>query len=162
MMVYVEPVLSEAELQSIIKAAFSKEGDNLTRFEKVKLQGKRVVYSGTVLRDGATQRLFAMVVSRPSPCDVCHDVHFIYVFDVTGKILRFIPLQLSKYGNEDFDEADVAKMRDRIVGRHIYKPFEFSPKVDAVSRATITSAVIFNSLNDGKSLFKELEKKGLI
>jgi hypothetical protein len=93
---------------------------------------------------------------------VCHDIHFIYVFDATGKILQFIPLQLPKYGNKDFDEADVAKIRKRFVGRHIYKQFKFDANVDAVTRATITSAVIFRSLNDGMSLFNELKKKGYI
>lgn len=160
--VYVKPVLSEEELQATIKTALGKEGDNLTKFEKVTLEGKRAVFTGIVQKDGSTQRLFAKVIGRPPPCDVCHDVHFIYVFDATGKILQFIPLQLPKYGNKDFDEADVAKMRERIVGRHIYNSFRFDTNVDAVTRATITSAVIFRSLNDGQSLFKKLKEKGLI
>jgi hypothetical protein len=160
--VYVKPVLSEEELQATIKTALGKEGDNLTKFEKVTLEDKRAVFTGIVQKDGSTRRLFAEVIGRPPPCDVCHDVHFIYVFDATGKILQFIPLQLPKYGNKAFDEADVAKMRERVVGRHIYNPFKFDTNVDAVTRATITSAVIFRSLNDGQSLFKKLKEKGLI
>lgn len=160
--VYVKPVLSEEELQATIKTALGKEGDNLNRFEEITLEGKRAVFTGMVQKDGSTHRLFAEVIGRPPPCDVCHDVHFIYVFDATGKILQFIPIQLSKYGNKDFDETDVAKMRERIVGRHIYNPFKFDTNVDAVTHATITSAVIFKSLNDGMSLFKQLSEKGLI
>ena len=160
--VHVKPVVGEEELEAKIKTAFGKEGQNLTRFEKVTLETKTVVYTGMVQKDGSTERLFAMVVSRPPPCDVCHDIHFIYVFDATGKILQFMSLQLTKYGNTDFTKGDVAKMRDRIVGRHIHNPLKFDAKVDAVTGATITSSVIFKSLNDGQSLFKKLKEKGLI
>ena len=158
----VKPVLSEEEIQAKIKSALEKEGNNLTRFERVTLESKRVVYTGIVQRDGSAIRLFAKVISRPPPCDVCHDVHFIYLFDANGKVLQFIPIQLPKYGNKPFDKDDLAKMRDRIVGRHMYTPLEFDAKVDAVTRATITSAVIFRSLNEGISLFRELNKEGLI
>lgn len=41
-------------------------------------------------------KIQAKVVSRPPPCDVCHDIHFIYVFDSTGKILQFVPLQFKE------------------------------------------------------------------
>jgi hypothetical protein len=160
--VYVKPVLSEEELHATIKTALGKEGNSLARFEEVTLEGNRAVFTGIVQKDGSIHRLFAEVIGRPPPCDVCHDIHFIYVFDATGKILQFIPLQLPKYGNKDFDEADVAKIRKRFVGRHIYKQFKFDANVDAVTRATITSAVIFRSLNDGMSLFNELKKKGYI
>ena len=95
-------------------------------------------------------------------CDVCHDVHFIYTFDASEKILQFIPIQLTKYGNQDWDEADIAKMRRKIVGRFIYHPFSFKAKADAVASATITSAAIFRGLNEGQEIFKELKKKGLI
>ncbi len=160
--VYVKPILEEKELRAKIKVAFTEEGDNLTRFEKINLQTGLNVYTGLVQKDGQAKRLFAAAISRPAPCDVCHDLHFIYVFETTGKILQLIPLQLTKYGNEPWDEADVDKMRKRIVGRYISSPFDFDPKVDAVTSATITSSIIFKSLNEGITLFKELKERGLL
>lgn len=160
--IYVKPVLGEEELEAEIKTAFGKEGKNLTRFEKVTLKNKSVIYTGMFQKDGSTRRLFAKVIGRPLPCDACHDIHFIYVFDATGKILQFIPLQLTKHGNREFTKGDVAKMRDRIVGRHIQGPLRFDAKVDAVTGATITSSVVFESLKNGQSLLKELNAKGLI
>jgi hypothetical protein len=159
---YVKPVLTEQELHARIKGAFGQEGKDLSQFEKVKLTGGREIYTGTVQKDGKETRLFARVISRPPPCDVCHDVHFIYVFDKTGEVLHFVPLQLTKYGNKNFSEADVAKIRGRILGKHIFEPFVFDAKVDSVTRATITSAVIFKGLNEGQVLFKELRQQGLI
>ena len=72
------------------------------------------------------------------------------------------PLQLPKYGNVLWDEADVAEMRKRVVDKYVYQSFVFDAKVDAVTSATITSAVIFESLKEGQALFKELKEKGLI
>jgi hypothetical protein len=160
--VHVKPVLTEEALQARIKGTFAHEGRDLRRFEKVKLASGREVYTGVVHKEGKETRLFARVISRPPPCDVCHDVHFIYVFDKSGKILHFDPLQLTKYGNKSFNETDVAKIRGRILGKHIFEPFVFDAKVDSVTRATITSAVIFKGLNEGKALFKGLQEQGLI
>jgi hypothetical protein len=160
--VEVKPVLTEEQLQRKIKTAFAGEGGAVERFEKITLEQSGAVYTGLVQAEGRSTRLFAKVVSRPPPCDVCHDIHFIYVFDGTGKIVQFIPLQLTKYGNRHFNEADVAKMRERILGKQVYDPFEFDAKVDSVTRATITCAVIFKSLNQGQGLFKELKERDLI
>lgn len=158
----VKPILSEQELQKKIETAFLEAGGTLTGFEKVDLGKGRAVYTGLVEKNGQAQRLFAEVISQLPTCDVCHDIHFIYTFEASGKILQFIPLQLAKYGNQDWDEADIAKMRKKIVGRYIYHPFSFKAQADAVTSATITSAAIFRGLNEGQVIFLELKKKGLL
>lgn len=158
---HVKAILTEEEVQAIIKRTFAKEGDDLTRFETVQLESSGVVYVGVVQRDGQSKRLFGKVISRPPLCDVCDDTHFIYVFEATGKILHFVPLLLAKYANAPWDETDVAMIRERILGKHVHEPFVYDAKVDAVSSATMTSAVIFDALNDGQVLYNELKKKGL-
>lgn len=160
--VQVEPILSEEELQEKVKDAIGSLGGNLRSFEKLSLKSPRQVYTSLVEEGGKAERFFAEVASRPSACDVCHDVHFIYVFDVAGKVRRFVPLQVTKYENEEFDEDDLRKIRSRLVGKHLSDTFIFDPKVDAVSSATITSALIFDSFSKGKALMEELKEKGLI
>lgn len=158
----IESPYSEEEIQTKIKEAFAQTGGQITGFEKILLKQERVIYTGIIEKDGQSSRLFAEVVSQLPTCDVCHNIHFIYTFDTKGKILQFVPLQLTKYGNLDWDEADVAKFRLRIIGRYIYHPFSFNARVDAVTSATITSAAIFKGLNKGRILFEELKKRGLI
>ncbi len=160
--IYVKPILTGEQVEGKVKAAFGSLNGKLSQFEMVPLKSSGHVYTGLVEREGQKTRLFAEVVSRPSACDLCHDVHFIYMFDVSGKVMGFVPLQLTKYGNKPWSEADIAKMRSRIVGKHLFKPFIFDHEVDAVSSATITSAQIFNSLSKGEALMKELKGKGLI
>jgi thiol-disulfide isomerase/thioredoxin len=160
--VYVEPILSQGELRARVKAVFESLNGEISKFEKVPLEGSRRVYTGLLRHQGRDRRLFAEVVSRPSLCDVCHNVHFIYVFDPTGKVIGFVPLQLTKYGNEPFGEAGLGKIRSQILGKYVFEPFVFDPDVDAVSSATITSAVIYDSFSQGKTLFERLKKVGLI
>ncbi len=158
-----KPPFSEEEIEAKIKAAFTKTGGQLTGFGKVGISSEREIYVGMVEKDGqAETHLFAEVISEFPTCDVCHDIFFIYTFEPSGKIIDFIPLQLSKYGNVPWNEADILKMRQKIVGRFIYNPFIFDNKVDAVTSATITSAAIFKGLNKGQVLFEELKQKGLI
>lgn len=159
---HIKPFLTEEALEKKIRTAFSEEGDGLTRYEKVAIENGLDVHMGRVKKGAQLMGVFAVVVNRPPPCDVCHDIQFIYVFDETGKIRQFIPLQLTKYGNEDFDEADLEKTRKRIVGRTINMPFDFDPEVDAVTSATITSSMIFKSLNEGLAVFNALKEKGLL
>lgn len=56
----------------------------------------------------------------------------------------------------------MAKIRELVVDKYVYQSFVFDAKVDAVTSATIISAVIFESLKEGQALFKELKEKGLI
>lgn len=153
----------EEDLQYRVRTAVLENLQGImSTFDRLDLRSGRRVYMAR-LRDGEQLRtVFAEVVSRSSICDICHDLHFIYLFDPTGKVLAFVPLQATKYGNVNWNTADVDKMRRRVVGRSLTSPAPFDPKVDAVTAATITSAMIFDSLNQGQSLLQELREKGLL
>jgi hypothetical protein len=150
-----ESVISQKSLEDKIRALFEQSG-NVVTMGRYKQDAKFPVYSGEVRTGEDTKTLYAVVVSRPVPCDLCHDVHFIYVFDASGVILALEPLQLRKYGNDPFSDKDVAKLRSRVVGRSLEELKDFHPEVDAVSTATITSSVLFNSLAKGNLLFNRL------
>ena len=53
-------------------------------------------------------------------------------------------------------------MWKRVVGRYIQLPFDFDPEIDAVTSATITSSIIFKSLEEEQAVFRELKEKGLL
>ena len=158
----VEPVLKESELQDKVRGLFASFNGRITQFERVSLKGGEEVYTAVIRNGERSRRVFAKAISRPPTCDVCHDIHFIYVFDSSGEVLRFEPIQLTKYGNKPWDENDVAKMREKVLGRYIFKPYVFDPEVDAVSSATITSSIIIHVIFEGEILLEELREKGLI
>ncbi|HMA85525.1 MAG TPA: hypothetical protein VKN73_07465 [Desulfosalsimonadaceae bacterium] len=158
----VEPPFSRSEIEDRVKKAMmTAAGGRLTEFRMLSIDDRQV-YTGTGGNNEAKKRLFAEVVSRPTLCDMCHDVHFAYVFNQKGKVLDFLPLQVTKWGNKKWSEKDVQLMRERLVGRFVFTSFEFNPELDAVSSATITSAVIFEGMSEGEELFGQLREKGLI
>ena len=160
--VEVKPILSDRELQEEIELAFSKEGDRVSNIKTLNLRNGRTIYTSMVQRDMKKKYIFAVMVSRPTPCDICHDVHFIYIFEANGKILQLISVRLTKDENEPWDNMDIEKMRKRVVGRYLQLPFDFDPKIDAVTSATITSSIIFKSLEEEQAVFRELKEKGLL
>jgi peroxiredoxin len=156
----ITPLYSETELETVVRRAFTKTGGGIREFTEVSLPSGRRVYSA-LMRKGQQERLlFAEVTSRQSVCDVCHDVHFIYLFDTAARIVGFEPLQVTKYGNVLWSEAEAEKMRQRVVGQYLTAPRPFDPQVDAVTSATISSAIIFDSIAQGEALLGELRDKG--
>ncbi len=160
--VIVKPILTDSDLLGKAEDIFATFEGDVKHLQRIILKSSRYVYTAVVEQKGESQRLFAEVISRPSVCGDCHDIHFIYVFDAAGQVLRFVPFQLTKNANKPWDQADIGKMQSRILGRSIAEPFIFQPDVDAVSSATITSVIVFESLSQGKRLLDELQKKGLI
>lgn len=157
----IEPVLSPEELEYRVRTALIDTGGVLLDVRPVDLRSGRRVYVATMRRGNQLVRLFAEVTSRQSICDICHDVHFIYVFDANARVVAFEPIQLTKWGNVNWDANEVDSMRKRVVGSYLTAPPVFDPKVDAVTSATMTSAIIFDSLSQGEALLKELQQKGL-
>lgn len=157
----IDPILDKDELQYRVRMALINTGGNLANIRLLDLQSGRRVYVATMRQGDKARRLFAEVTSRHSICDICHDVHFIYVFDDNARIIGFEPLQLTKWGNVNWDREEVDKMRQRLLGSVLTMPPVFDPKVDAISTATMTSAIIFDSIGQGKELLTELEVKGL-
>ncbi|MEJ2232489.1 MAG: redoxin domain-containing protein [Syntrophobacterales bacterium] len=159
--IQVKPVLTEQELEAKIKAIFATFNGKATQLQKVTLRSSQEVYTALIESEGAERRLFAKSISRPPTCDLCHDIHFIYVFDSAGEVLRFEPIHLTKYGNKPWDDKDIAKMRERLIGRYVFDSSGFDPEVDAVSSATITSAIIIDAVFREANLLQELRAKGL-
>jgi len=156
-----KPPVPDEELLKKIKAGMATPAGVVEEIRKVSPKDE-YLYAGKTKIKGEEKQLFAKVVSWPPVCDICHDIHFIYIFDESGRITNFVPIHLTKYGNRIWSESDVKGMKSRLVGRSLLEPFEFNRDVDAVSRATITSVVIFQRLSKGKEIYAALMKQGYV
>jgi len=154
--------ISEADLLKLVSESMTLPGVKLVNVEKILLPGNETIYVGRLEGENKKRLLFSQVVSRQSFCDVCHDLHFIYTFDENGTLANFTPIHLTKYGNKEWDEEDVQKMRSRIVGSSVLKNYVFNPDVDAVSTATVTSLIIFDRLNHVRDTLKKLKDGGYL
>lgn len=153
----VEAFLPPALMAKRLEQSFARFG-SVASMTKLDLASGRSVYRAEV----AGRLLFAEVLARSAICDICHNVYFYYLFDASGKVIAFEPLHLTRYGNIEWTAQESAKMRKRVVDGYLGKPWVFDPQVDAVSRATMTSAIIFNSLDQGIALLEELEQEKLL
>lgn len=125
---------------------------------KITLPGGKTVFKGTTKNKRKSETLYATVISRKPTCDVCHGIHFIVAFNLLGVIKDFVPLHLTKYGNALWSATDTQFMQKKLVGQSVMNHLQFSPKIDAVSMATMTSAIIFNSINKLRETVEELQR----
>ena len=130
----------------------------IERLVQLTVPGDQRVWQAAVRRMGNTQIVYAVIISRKPVCDLCHGIHFILVFDPAGTIVNFMPLHVTKWGNAMWDDSDSAFMRARLNGRSIRRPQAFDAQVDAVATATMSSALIINSVNSLDSLRKRLPR----
>lgn len=156
------PPQSETEIVKMIKDRFADQGEQPSAFRKLVLPSERRVYTASIIRNGQQQPIFAEVASRSAICDICHSVHFFYLFDQNGLVLDFVPLHLTKYGNVEWNETEVNHFSRRVVGKRLAGAWQFDNQVDAVTSATMTSAIIFNNFDQGRELLMELQREGLL
>ena len=157
-----KPPLPEEELVLKVKEGMEASGGNVLKIEKVSLKDNDWIYVGKVDFGTYQKNFFSKLASRRAACDICHDTYFIYTFDPEGKVIDIVPIQLTKIDNLNWTEEDIKKLKSRTLGKSILKPFPFDPDVDSVSGATITAALVFDSLDKAKVIFEKLKKEGYV
>jgi peroxiredoxin len=150
--------LAPGSSQALKKEVFAglRQLGRVTGLKKIELTEHDNVYTALIHKDRKSRRLFAQIIERATACDICHDVKFICVFDTAGTIVDIVPLHLTKFGNKPWNADDIAKLKQRLLGRKLPDPQPFDAQVDAISSATISSAMIFDSIAEGKELYDAL------
>jgi len=90
-----KPPISDEELLKKITEGMAHPGGIVEEIRRIPPK-EEYLYAGKVKVKGEEKHIFAKVVSWPPVCDICHDIHFIYVFDEAGKIVNFVPIHLTK------------------------------------------------------------------
>ncbi|MHB8834773.1 MAG: TlpA family protein disulfide reductase [Candidatus Methylomirabilia bacterium] len=152
-----KPPLTEAELDARLIAAAAEAGLAGAVVAPVKVSADETFYRLTA----AGKSLWAMVAGRAKVCNVCHDIFFIVVFDDAGLVVDLAPIVITKYKNVEFDADDVAFLKARVVGRLLSREIVFDPTVDAVSMATMSSALVFDTLRRLRETWAGMVKSGL-
>lgn len=152
--------ITENELMKKVSQSLAVKGEQPDKIIKIDLEELGKIYAGVPV--GSKRRIFARVVARKIPCVDCHDVFYIYSFDDTGKFIQFIPISISKLDNEAWNEKDINKMRNNFKGKSLLKERHFNPKVDAISSATISSKLIYNSMGETELVIRKLIDIGYI
>lgn len=151
----------EETIEKIRKSitAASKNRGAIINLNRLELDSGYTVYASEVKIENREHLFYSVLLSRNPVCDICHGVHFIVTFDRNGTIQNFLPIHLTKYGNVVWNESDVRFTQRRLEGMSVKKWHTFNRETDAVSFATMTSALIFNSINQLGVVLDELEDK---
>jgi hypothetical protein len=154
--------LSDDELMALLQGAMKEINPEIDLVDKKEMTGGSAVYVGfTPLSIRADEGvLFGRVVSKYSICDVCHDVHFYFIFDQSGKLLAVKSIKLTKYGNADFTPDDLEKLQGSLGGKNLFRAIPFDPAVDAITQGTMSSYLVFEGVNDTRTVLGEFKENG--
>lgn len=145
--------LSEDEIFDRVEASMKRAGYGSVGLHTVDLPSGDKVYVG----QSKMGKVFTRVISRLPICDVCHPIHFILTFDTRGKVVDFDAVYVTKYWNKPWSDDEVDSMRGKLVGLSVLEERDFDPEVDAISTATMSSTLIFDSVGRTGEILKALE-----
>jgi hypothetical protein len=148
------------ELMDKVRKSLSVNGEEPQSMQELCLPGLGTVYVGTI--KSTDKHVFARLVARRIPCVDCHNVFFICSFDERGRFLDFVPIQITKRYNREFTPGDIGKIKRHFVGKSVKDRISFNARVDAVTSATISSEVIFDSMNKTVLVYQELARLGYV
>jgi hypothetical protein len=148
--------ISEEQVRERVRAGMERAGYHGAVARRETLPSGEAVWIGESERG----KIFSRVITRLPVCDVCHASHFIITFDASGKVVDFDLITLTKYGNAPWALEETAFMRKKLVGLSVLEKHTFDPKVDAVTSATMSSSLIFDSVGRTGKIYEALKKAG--
>jgi hypothetical protein len=150
------PPLTEKEIEDLILRSMDRAGYGSVGLYSVTLPDGDKVFIG----ESGRGKVFSKLITRLPVCDVCHPAHFILTVNTSGKVVDFDAVTVTKYWNKPWTEEEVGQMRRKLLGLSIFEERIFDPSVDAVSTATMSSSLIFDSLNRIAPVMELLRKAG--
>lgn len=104
---------------------------------------------------GAPLGVYARLSAREPVCDLCHTIRFLFAFDDDGRVRGFEPIYVTKFGNALWSPDDARRLEGRLLGRRV-DDLPFDPRVDAVTSATMSSALVFDEVRRASRYMKDL------
>jgi hypothetical protein len=153
--------MSEEEIVNNVKASIGKSvKDNLIpeNINTIKLNEFDGLYVSNFLVNDKQETLYSKILSRKPVCDVCHGIHFIVTFDSDGFIRDIYSIHLTKLGNALWTEEEVNKVNRKLVGTKISEKIQYNYEVDAVTTATITTSLMYNSIKRLAPLVEQVKQ----
>lgn len=150
------PPVSDAEIEALVLKSMERAGYGSVGLYTVDLPDSDKVFIGESNRGKA----FTRVISRLPVCDVCHPVHFLLTLNTKGQVVDFDAISVTKYWNIEWNEKEIDQMRRNLLGLSVFDKKSFNPDVDAISTATISSSLIFDSLGKTGPIIEALKDGG--
>jgi hypothetical protein len=153
--------MSEEEIINIVKASICKSAKNNLKPGKInttKLNKFDNLYVSNFYVKDKQETLYSKILSRKPVCDVCHGIHFIVTFDINGFIRDIDMIHLTKLWNDEWTEEDINKVKHKLVGTKISEEIQYNYAFDAVTTATMTTSLIYNSIKRMAPLVEKVKQ----
>lgn len=150
------PPIPDSEIESLVIKSMERAGYGSVGLYTVDLPEGGKVYIGESNRG----KVFTRVISRLPVCDVCHPIHFLITLNPKGQIVDFDAIFVTKYWNVQWTDEEVDQMRRKLLGLSAFEERYFDPDVDAVSTATMSSSLIFDSIGKTGPIVEILREGG--
>lgn len=147
-----------AEEETRVREFLSRVAREAVSIEPMDLTGGERVYRA-LGASGTSIGLYARLATRSPLCDLCHPIRFLFAFDDDAVARGFEPVYLTKFGNELWSREDIRKFSSRLAGRRMDE-MAFDPDVDAVTSATMSSALIYDEVRRIALRLRETQQGG--
>lgn len=145
--------LTDAEKEQYAKSVLQRAGVSGACIKKIEAGTMDIFHA--LSPDQKPTGFYAVVAKRLPVCDLCHESLFAFAMDASGTVKAFLPIYLTKFGNEAWSVDDEKYMSDRITGRGGDR-LVFTPEVDAVTSATMSSSLVFDEARRASKLIAGL------
>jgi len=153
--------MPEEEIVKHIKTSVGKAVGNDPAPEKVstnKINKFDGLYVSNVEINDKQEMFYSKILSRKPVCDVCHGIHFIVTFDINGVIRDIHSIHLTKLGNVVWTDEELNKVKSKLVGTKISDDIQYNYEVDAVTTATMTTSLMYNSIKRLTPLVEQINQ----
>ncbi|HOY62164.1 MAG: thiol-disulfide oxidoreductase [bacterium ADurb.Bin236] len=148
--------VTEDDLWEKIRRSMASAGGVPTDIMKLDIEGEDTLYMGFV----NDEKVFAKLVSRRIPCNDCHHNFFIIGFNDKGVFLDFVPVYIIKIGYKQWSDTEVKTINQRFFGKSVNDAFPFDPEVDAITSATVSTRLVYDTYNKAHLAFEKLVERG--
>jgi len=151
----IPPALESEEEGRVVTRFLSRVVSRPVGVEPITLPDDSVIFRAAGAQSGSV--LYARAGRRAPLCEICSGAYFLFAFDGTGRILGFEPILVHKWGNTPWTDSDARFLEGRLAGQNV-STLHFDEEVDAVTSATISSAIIFDEIRQARTLLGMLRR----
>lgn len=151
--------VSDSYLMKLLGESASEVGIRAETIEPVQVTKGCLMYR---ILTPDKERFWAKVAGRVAICNICHNIFFIILFNDEGMIVNYTSVRVTKGNNIIWDENDDDFMKKKLIGRSILGENVFNPEVDTVSTATMSTALIFDTIRRLGYSYRIMEDRNLV
>lgn len=138
--------------EEILLEYMATAAPGVKKFQRINLDQDKVIYVG---KDQSGKIVLGREVFKDVLCDVCTNAHFVYSFDLAGKIKNIVLIERINLYGEFIDAPDFIQRLVQNADRKL--PLQLKEDLDGITGATQTSKLFLEGLNETPDIINSLK-----